>query len=274
MLLSHNKYLIVFLILFFIILSYNIYSMRNPFAVYCEYGGGIYYTNSTGSYCIVNGTYFDALQYYGNDVPPQYSFCAHYGLIYVNSSYCEYPNGTLVSPYTLIPPSAYQDLIIIPRVYCNSLLNCSNTPWYYQPCSNQIYPCFNPPYIPPSYLINNESYQSVLNVYQIEYQCGYCPENLSFEGDWFRCPYNYSLNQLYQEFLQQCPPPNIVYISCTGVFECINQTEVNLTNNTQQLIYPQPNVSNSSNNINLILPAAIVIIIVIIGLFILLYYLK
>ena len=252
--------------------------MRNPLAVYCEYGGGTYYTNSTGSYCIVNGTYFDAIQYYENEVPPQYSFCAHYGLIYVNSSYCEYPNGTLVSPYTLIPPSAYQDLIIpTPLIICNSLLNCSNTPWYYQPCSNQIYPCFNPPYIPPSYLTNNESYQSVLYVYKIEYQCGYCPENLSFEGDWFRCPYNYSLNQLYQEFLQQCPPPNIIYISCTGIFECINQTEVNLTNNitnNQQLIYPQPKVSNKSNNVNLILPVTIIIVIIIIGLIILLYYLR
>jgi len=271
---SHNKYLIALFILFFIILSYNIYSIRNPFAVYCEYGGGTYYVNSTGSYCIVNGTYFDALQYYGNNVPPQYSFCAHYGLIYVNNSYCEYPNGTLVSPYSLIPPSAYQDLNIIPRIYCNSLLNCSNTPWYYQPCSNQIYPCFNPPYIPQSYLTSNNSYQTLLSVYQKEYECGYCPENLSFEGNWFRCPYNYSLNQLYQEFLQQCPPPNIVYISCTGVFECINQTQINLTNNTQQLIYPQPKVSNESNNVNLILPAAIVIVIIIIGLVILLYYLK
>jgi len=276
--LFRNRYLIALSILFFVIFSYNIYSMRNPIAVYCEYGGGTYYINGTGSYCIVNGTYFDAMQYYENEVPPQYSFCAHYGLIYVNSSYCEYPNGTLVSPYTLIPPSAYQDLIIpAPPIVCNSLLNCSNTPWYYQPCSNQIYPCFNPPYIPPSYLINNESYQTVLNVYQIEYQCGYCPENLSFEGDWFRCPYNYSLNQLYQEFLQQCPPPNIIYISCTGIFECINQTEVNLTNNitnNQQLIYPQPNVSNKSNNVNLILPIAIVIVIIIIGLIILLYYLR
>jgi len=272
--LFHNRYLIALSILFFVIFSYNIYSMRNPLAVYCEYGGGTYYTNNTGSYCIINGTYFDALQYYENNVSPQYSFCTHYGLIYVNSSYCEYPNGTLVSPYTLIPPSAYQDLNIIPRTYCNNLLNCSNTPWYYQPCSNQIYPCFNPPYIPPSYLTDNASYQTVLDVYKTEYQCGYCPENLSFEGDWFRCPYNYSLNQLYQEFLKQCPPPNIVYISCTGVFECINQTEVNLTNSTQQLIYPQPNVSNKSNNVNLILPTAIVIIIIIIGLIILLYYLK
>jgi hypothetical protein len=276
MLPPHNKKLLILSIIIFLALLYNIYSIRNPIAVYCEYGGGIYYINGTGSYCIINNTYFDALQYFENDVPPEYSLCARYGLIYVNSSYCKYPNGTLISPYTLIPPSAYQDLIIPEgnRTACDSLLNCSNTPWYYPPCSNQIYPCFDPPYIPPSYLVNNESYQSVLNVYQIEYQCGYCPENLSFEGDWFRCPYNYSLNQLYQEFLQQCPPPNIVYISCTGVFECINQTEVNLTNNTQQLIYPQPNVSNSSNNINLILPAAIVIIIVIIGLFILLYYLK
>jgi hypothetical protein len=273
--LFHNKYLIALFILFFIILSYNIYSLRNPLAVYCEYGGGNYYINSTGSYCIVNGTYFNALQYYENEVPPQYSFCAHYGLIYVNSSYCEYPNGTLVSPYTLIPPSAYQDLILpTPSILCNSLLNCSNTPWYYQPCSNQIYPCFNPPYIPQSYLTNNASYQTVLDVYKIEDECGYCPENLSFEGDWFRCPYNYSLNQLYQEFLQQCPPPNIVYISCTGVFECINQTQINLTNNNQQLIYPQPKVSNESNNVNLILPAAIVIVIIIIGLIILLYYLK
>ncbi|WP_231433976.1 hypothetical protein [Candidatus Nanopusillus massiliensis] len=55
---------------------------------------------------------------------------------------------------------------------------------------------------------------------------------------------------------------------------CINQSEVNLTNSTQQLIYPQPNVSNKINNINLILPAAIVIVIIIIGLIILLYYLK
>ena len=279
--LFHNKYLIILSIVFFLISSYNIYSMRNPLAVYCEYGGGIYYSNSTGSYCIVNNIYFDALQYYENNVPPQYSFCAHYGLELVNNSYCEYPNGTLINPYTLIPPSAYQD-IIIPiqnQILCNSLLNCSNTPWYYQKCSNQIYPCFNPPYIPQSYLMNNASYQTVLDVYKTEYQCGYCPENLSFEGDWFRCPYNYSLNQLYQEFLQQCPSPNIVYISCNGVFECINQTEVNLTNNltnnSQQLIYPQPKVSNNSNNnVNLILPAAIVIVIIIIGLFILLYYLK
>jgi len=249
--------------------------MRNPIAVYCEYGGGTYYTNSTGSYCIVNGTYFDALQYYENEVPPQYSFCAHYGLIYVNSSYCEYSNGTLVSPYALIPPSAYQDLIIPPSpIVCNSLLNCSNTPWYYPPCSNQIYPCFNPPYIPPSYLTDNVSYQTLLDVYKTEYMCGYCPENLSFEGNWFRCPYNYSLNQLYQEFLKQCPPPNIIYMSCTGIFECINQTEVNLTNNTQQLIYPQPKVSNKSNNVNLVLPIAIIIVIIIIGLVILLYYLK
>jgi hypothetical protein len=252
--------------------------MRNPLAVYCEYGGGTYYTNSTGSYCIVNGTYFDAMQYYENEVPPQYSFCTHYGLIYVNSSYCEYPNGTLVSPYILIPPSAYQDLIIpTSPIVCNSLLNCSNTPWYYQPCSNQIYPCFNPPYIPPSYLTNNASYQTVLDVYKTEYMCGYCPENLSFEGDWFRCPYNYSLNQLYQEFLKQCPPPNIIYISCTGIFECINQTELNSTNNqtnNQQLIYPQPKISNKSNNVNLILPVAIVIVIIIIGLIILLYYLR
>ena len=146
---------------------------------------------------------------------------------------------------------------------------------YKRQCSNQIYPCFNPPYIPQSYLTGNNSYQTLLSAYQKEYQCGYCPENLSFEGDWFRCPYNYSLNQLYQEFLQQCPPPNIIYISCTGVFECINQTQVNLTNNTQQLVYPQPKASNNSNNnVNLILPVAIVIVIIIIGLFILLYYLK
>jgi hypothetical protein len=251
--------------------------MKNPIAVYCEYGGGTYYTNDTGSYCIINNTYFDALQYFENDVPPEYSLCARYGLIYVNSSYCKYPNGTLISPYTLIPPSAYQDLIIPEgnRTVCDSLLNCSNMPWYYPPCSNQIYPCFDPPYIPPSYLAGNESYQQLLSYYHNFYSCGYCPENLSFQGNWFRCPYNHSLNQLYQEFLQKCPPPNIVYISCTGIFECINQTEVNLTNNNQQLIYPQPNVStNNNNNVNLILPAAIVIIIVIIGLFMLLYYLK
>jgi len=281
MLPSHNKKLLILLITIFLALLYNIHSIRNPIAVYCEYGGGTYYTNDTGSYCIINNTYFDALQYFENNVPPEYSFCAHYGLIYVNSSYCKYPNGTLVSPYTLIPPSAYQDLIIPTenQTVCDSLLNCPNTPWYYPQCSSQIYPCFDPPYIPPSYLSGNESYQQLLSYYRNFYSCGYCPENLSFQGNWFRCPYNYSLNQLYQEFLQKCPPPNIVRISCTGVFECINQTKINLTNNltnnNQQLIYPQPNVSiNNKNNVNLILPTAIVIIIVIIGLFILLYYLK
>jgi len=283
MLLSQNRNLLVLLVIVFIhllILNNIIYSMRNPIAVYCEYGGGIYYTNSTGSYCIINNTYFDALQYFKNNVPPEYSLCAHYGLIYVNSSYCKYPNGTLVNPYTLIPPSAYQDMIISPenKTSCNSLLNCSNTPWYYPPCSNQIYPCFDPPYIPPYYLLGNESYQTVLLYYSKFYLCGYCPENLSFEGNWFRCPYNYSLNQLYQEFIQKCPPPNIVHISCTGVFKCINQTEINLannlTNNNQQLIYPQPNISTNNNNINLTLPMAIVIVVVIIGLLMLLYYLK
>jgi hypothetical protein len=262
--------------------------------LYCELGGGTYYINDTGSYCIINGTYFDALQYYENNVPPQYSFCTHYGLIYLNSTYCEYPNGTLISPYSLIPSNntypyisilidlnSLQNLINLQnQTPCNSLLNCSNTPWNYQPCSNQIYPCFNPPYIPSLYLTNSTLYQDIISAYQQEAQCGYCPENLSFQGDWFRCPYNYSLNQLYKEFLQQCPPPNIVYISCTGVFECINQTEINLTsyleNNSQQLVYVSTITSNgaNSNNVNLVLPAIIIITIVIIGLIVLLYYIK
>ena len=115
------KYLSV--ILMILLLLKISYSIRNPLAVFCTYGGGIYFSNSSGQYCIVDGHVFNAEDYYLGLVPSNYSFCAHYNLTLViktieignsttNVSYCEYPNGTLVSPIELIPPGAFTDLII------------------------------------------------------------------------------------------------------------------------------------------------------------------
>ncbi|BFI73452.1 hypothetical protein YN1_4390 [Nanoarchaeota archaeon] len=127
---SFDKYIMIkkiikyFLIILTILMLLKfIYPTRNPLAVYCTYGGGEFYYNSSGQYCIVDGHVFNAIDYYNNLVPSQYSFCAHYNLTPViktievgnytiNASYCEYPNGTLISPISLIPQSAYVDFII------------------------------------------------------------------------------------------------------------------------------------------------------------------
>ena len=113
----------IFILLFSILFLLFFINSQDIYQLYCLYGGGEYFSNSTGEYCIVNGHIFNAIDYYLGQVPPEYSFCAHFNLSLVvktvqignytlNVSYCEYPNGTLISPYQLLPPGILSDLIL------------------------------------------------------------------------------------------------------------------------------------------------------------------
>ncbi|BBL45283.1 hypothetical protein MJ1_0108 [Nanobdella aerobiophila] len=278
--------IIIFLIS--LLFVYNIYSLKNPVAVFCQYGGGVFYANSTGEYCIVDGNTFNAFNYYYGQVPEKYNFCYHYNLssiiqnltidnTTITQFLCIYPNGTEIDPLALVPESSYQDVYPILSA-CNNIVSCSDTPWIVQSCSEVPYPCFNPPYIPGNY--NSTEYNNIYSALYIEQSCGYCPENESFNGDWYRCPYNYSLQKLYNEFLKECPPPNNIEVNCYGVFTCIynNQTSQIMTNSSINNIYlnNEENLTKTeyNNNEYNILPILSVIIIIIGLLIIILYYIK
>ncbi|MGC9132963.1 MAG: hypothetical protein ACP5GJ_00975 [Nanopusillaceae archaeon] len=275
-----KKIFLIFLIfLFFPAFSQQIYKE------YCQIGGGTYFVNSSGQYCIVDGKIFNAIDYYNNFVPPQYSFCSHFNLTLVikqenisnftlYESYCEYPNGTLISPYIIFENylNSNSNIIEIGQSNCSNILQCPSTPWEASQCSNIPYPCFNPPYIPPNLYIG--SYNQTIEFYREYVGCGKCNSNAF--SPWYLCPQNYSLEELYQEFEKQCPPPNKIEVNCYGMFQCIylNQTQQNNTL-VQQIIKNEENLTNNNmNNSNFIIPAIITISVMIIGLIILLFYLK
>ncbi|MGC9132961.1 MAG: hypothetical protein ACP5GJ_00965 [Nanopusillaceae archaeon] len=148
-----------FLFLLLLIFFSKIYSIRNPFAVFCEYSGGTYFVNSSGQYCIVDGKIFNAIDYYNGNVPVQYNFCSHFNLstyflnltIYHNVTYqtyyCVYPNGTAVSPYSLIPINALNDIIFSAN-YTTNVINITLT-------------------IPPT--INLTNYKNMQKLYENNY---------------------------------------------------------------------------------------------------------
>lgn len=273
-------------IFFLLIIIFFLFSIRslNIYQLYCQYGGGIYYVNSTGEFCIVNGIAFNAIDYYNNLVPPQYSFCSHFNSTLIEENitidnytlevyYCKFANGTLISPYQIF--SEFIRNLTTTQSTCSNILQCPNTPWEVPQCSDIPYPCFNPPYIPYNLYNGNKTlYQQTLYVYRQEFGCGKC----NSYDPWYVCPYNYSLNELYQQFLKKCPPPNIVEINCYGEFTCIN-TSQNYTSPYQQISEiieenEMEEINNTTNNNNFIIPVIITIIVIIVGLIILLYYLK
>jgi hypothetical protein len=270
-------YLLIILPIFFPIFSQKIYQE------YCQIGGGTYFVNSSGQYCIVDGQVFDAIDYYNNLVPPQYSFCSHFNLTLIfqkeyilnftiDVPYCEYPNGTLISPYTIFENYLYNISQNIQET-CSDILQCPDTPWKVPQCSNTPYPCFNPPYIPQSLYVG--SYNQTIEFYREYVGCGKC--NSSMFSPWYLCPQNYSLEKLYRDFEKTCPPPNKIEVNCYGVFKCVyvNQTQQeNIL--TQQIVKNEENLTNKNtqNNNNFIIPVVITISVMIVGLIILLFYLK
>ncbi|MGC9079332.1 MAG: hypothetical protein ACP5G1_01190 [Nanopusillaceae archaeon] len=287
-----KTFLIIVFLTFFALLIYNkSYSLKDAFVIYCEYGGGKYYSNSTGEYCIVNGVPFDIFQYYMNEVPPEYSFCAHYNLslvreeeiidgIIVNNSYCQYPNGTLIIPQSLLPEGILKDIDLsfyTNKTNCTSILECPDKPWLVPECSSTPYPCFEPPYIPnipPNY--NKTDYQKLVEAYRKEVMCGYCPPNSTFNGNWYRCPNNFSLLVLYASFEYFCPPPNTIKVTCTGTFICINNTNntETATTNINLNLVKQNITETKSSEFPYKWPIAIAIVIIIVALLLLLYYLR
>ncbi|BFI73454.1 hypothetical protein YN1_4410 [Nanoarchaeota archaeon] len=281
-----KKVLLLFFLIIILAYLFNLHS-QDIYKLYCIYGGGIFFYNSSGQYCIVDGHVFNAIDYYNNLVPSQYSFCAHFGLNLVKENitidnytifyyYCEYPNGTLISPYQIFSEFNQQENVITNNISCSNILQCPNTPWEVEECSNVVYPCFNPPYIPYSlYNGNITLYYQILNNYQEEIGCGTCNGSYS---PWYLCPQNYSLEQLYQNFLETCPPPNKVEVNCLGEFTCIyvNQTNSSANQQINQIITENEGINNESTNSNsgYIIPVVITIVVMIVGLIILLFYLK